>query len=144
MNDPVRPDEIRIADADRQAVADRLRAAHDDGYIDLSEFDERIADVWRMRTRGDLERVTRDLPAARSRPRPDGILFAATPGGVAMRVLSLIWLCVTAAAAAGSAVLALLIEDLSPLWFLMVSAPPGAVLLCLWSAGVGRRRRGDR
>lgn len=143
MNEPVQPDEVRISDADRQLVAERLRAAHDDGYLDLSEFDERVAEVWRLRTRGDLARVTRDLPAARPRPPRDGLVFSATGGGVAMRVLSIIWLCVTAATAAGTGVLALLTE-LSPWWFLLVSAPPGAVLASLWLAGVGRSRRGDR
>ncbi|MBC3194187.1 DUF1707 domain-containing protein [Pseudonocardia sp. C8] len=142
MNEPAHPDEVRISDADRKAVADRLRAAHDEGYLDLAEFDERVTEVWRMRTRGDLARVTRDLPAPRT-PRPDGLLFAASSGGVAMRVLSIIWLCVTAATAAGWGVIALLTEA-SPWWFLVVAAPPGAVLLALWLAGVGRPRRRDR
>lgn len=137
------PDQVRISDADRQAVADRLRAAHGDGYLDLAEFDERVAEVWRMRTRGDLARATRDLPAPRKQRPADGLIFSASPGGVAMRILSIIWLCVTAAAAAGWAVIALLTE-LSPLWFLVLSAPTGAVLGSLWLAGVGRARRGTR
>ena len=51
VNEPVHPEDVRISDADRQAVADRLRAAHGEGYLDLSEFDARVAEVWRMRTR---------------------------------------------------------------------------------------------
>ncbi|OLM16046.1 hypothetical protein Ae707Ps1_0304c [Pseudonocardia sp. Ae707_Ps1] len=143
VNEPVHHDDVRISDADREVVAARLRAAHSDGYIDLSEFDERVAEVWRMRTRGDLSRVTRDLPVARPQPRRDGLVFSSSPGGVAMRVLSIIWLCVTAAAAAGTGVVALL-TDLSPWWFLLVAAPPGAVLASLWLAGIGRPRRGGR
>ena len=142
VNEPVHPDEVRISDADRQAVADRLRAAHGDGYIDLSEFDERIAEVWRMRTRGDLARVTRDLPAAR-RQRSDGPVFTDSPGGIAMKVLTIIWLCVTAATASLWGAVALF-TDLDFPWFLVVAGPPGAVLLTLWLAGIGRPRRSDR
>lgn len=57
--------------------------------------------------------MTRDLPAERNPGRRDGLVFAASPGGIAMKVLSIIWLCITAAAAAGTTVLALL-TDLSP------------------------------
>ena len=143
VNEPVHPDDVRISDADRQAVADRLRAAHGEGYLDLSEFDARVAEVWRTRTRGDLTRATRDLPVPRKQRPADGLLFAASTGGIAMRVLSIIWLCVTAAAAAGWGVIALL-TDASPWWFLLISAPTGAVLVSLWLAGVGRPRRDDR
>lgn len=137
------PQQVRISDADRQAVADRLRAAHAEGYLDLAEYDERLTEVWRMRTRADLGRVTADLPAVAAPGRRDGAVFSATAGGVAMRVLSVIWLCLTAAAAAGTGVLALL-TDLSPWWFLIFSAPTGAVLATLWLAGAGRARRGGR
>ncbi|MBP2364441.1 DUF1707 SHOCT-like domain-containing protein [Pseudonocardia parietis] len=143
MNEPVHPEDVRISDADRQTVADRLRAAHGAGYLDLSEFDARVVEVWQMRTRGDLARVTRDLPAMPKQRPADGLIFSASSGGVAMKVLSIIWLCVTAAAAAGWTVIALLTE-LSPLWFLALAAPTGAVLLSLWLTGVGRPRRGGR
>ncbi|NIB31875.1 hypothetical protein HBB16_09260 [Pseudonocardia sp. MCCB 268] len=92
------PRRVRISDADRKAVADRLRAPRATSYLDLAEVRRAghrgLADAHR----GDLARVTRDLPAPRT-PRPDGLLFAAS-SGVAMRVLSIIWLCVTAATAA--------------------------------------------
>ncbi|MFG1633312.1 DUF1707 SHOCT-like domain-containing protein [Pseudonocardia alni] len=143
MDEVVGPEQIRISDAERQAVADRLRAAHAEGYLDLAEYDERVTEVWRMRTRGDLGRVTLDLPASSAPSRRDGLVFSATAGGIAMRVLTVIWLCITAAAAAGTSVLALL-TDLSPWWFLVFSAPTGAVLLTLWVAGAGRPRRGGR
>ena len=142
VSGPVHPDDVRISDADRHAVAERLRAAHDDGFIDLSEFDERVAEVWRMRTRGEMGRVTRDLPAPRRR-RNDGLVFADSAGGIAMKVLAVIWLCITAVAVSGWGVLSLTAGIESP-WFLWVAAPPGAVLLTLWLTGIGRPRRGDR
>ncbi|BBF99228.1 uncharacterized protein DUF1707 [Pseudonocardia autotrophica] len=142
VNEPVHPEQVRISDAERHAVAERLRTAHDDGFIDLSEFDERIAEVWRMRTRGELGRVTRDLPPPQRR-RNDGLVFADSAGGVAMKVLAVIWLCLTAVAVSGWGIVALTAGVEYP-WFLWVSAPPGAVLLTLWLTGIGRPRRGNR
>ncbi|MEQ3551007.1 DUF1707 domain-containing protein [Pseudonocardia nematodicida] len=142
MNQPARPEDVRISDADRQAVADRLRTAHDEGFIDLSEFDERVAEVWRMRTRGELGRVTRDLPAPR-RQRRDGLVFADSAGGVTMKVLAIIWMCLTAVSVSAWGILALTVDVTYP-WFLWVAAPPAAVLLTLYVSGIGRPRRGDR
>lgn len=140
MNEPLRPEDVRISDADRHSVAERLRAAHDEGFIDLSEFDERVAEVWRMRTRGDLTRVTRDLPAP-GRVRRDGLVFADSAGGVTMKVLAIIWMCLTAVAVSGWGIVALTTGVEYP-WFLWIAAPPGAVLLTLYVAGIGRPRRG--
>lgn len=140
MNEPVRPEDVRISDADRHAVAERLRAAHGEGLIDLSEFDERVAEVWRMRTRGELGRVTRDLPAPR-RVRDDGPVFADSSDGATMKVLAIIWMCLTAVAVSGWGIVAATTALEYP-WFLWVAAPPGAVLLTLYLAGIGRPRRG--
>lgn len=142
VNEPVRPEDVRISDADRHVVADRLRAAHDEGYIDLTEFDERVAEVWRMRTRGELVRVTRDLPTPR-RVRRDGVVFAGSPGGITMKILTIIWMCLTAVAVSGWGIVALTTGVEYP-WFLWISAPPAAVLLTLYLSGIGRPRRGDR
>ena len=57
-------DELRAADADREAAADRLRRAAGEGRIDLSELDERLERVYRARTYGELRTVTSDLPSA--------------------------------------------------------------------------------
>ena len=56
-----------MSDAERAQVQDRLRRAHDVGQLDLTEFDERVRTVWASRTRGELARITADLPA----PPPD-------------------------------------------------------------------------
>ena len=52
MTEPVRPQDMRVSDADRNLVQDRLRHAHDVGQLDLHEFDERVRTVWAARTRG--------------------------------------------------------------------------------------------
>jgi hypothetical protein len=54
---------MRVSDADRGEVQDRLSRAHDIGQLDLAEFDERVKSVWAARTRADLQRITADLPA---------------------------------------------------------------------------------
>ncbi|HXV92377.1 MAG TPA: DUF1707 domain-containing protein, partial [Pseudonocardia sp.] len=62
MTEPVRPEDMRVTDAERAAVQDRLRRAQEAGQIDIGEFDERVRSVWAARTRGQLARVTADLP----------------------------------------------------------------------------------
>ena len=62
MNEPVRPDDMRISDVDRERVQDQLKRAHDVGQLDLHEFDVRVQSAWAAKTRGDLVRVTADLP----------------------------------------------------------------------------------
>jgi hypothetical protein len=54
--------EERIADADRQAMVERLRTHYADGRLDLAEFEERVAAAWAARTRRELEPLASDLP----------------------------------------------------------------------------------
>ncbi len=62
--------ELRAGDADRQAAADRLRAAHDEGRLDLHEYDRRLAEAYAAVTYGDLERLFTDLPLRPAPPAP--------------------------------------------------------------------------
>jgi hypothetical protein len=54
---------MRAADADRERVAARLRAALDEGRLTLDELDERLREAYAAKTFGDLDRVVADLPA---------------------------------------------------------------------------------
>lgn len=54
---------MRVSDADRQAAADRLRAAMGEGRLDLLEYDTRLARAYAAVTYGDLEQLFDDLPA---------------------------------------------------------------------------------
>src|SRR3954452_17594116 len=56
--------EIRVSDRERQAAAERLRAAHDEGRLDFSEYDRRLADAYSSVTYADLDKLFVDLPAA--------------------------------------------------------------------------------
>ncbi|MFI0483430.1 DUF1707 domain-containing protein [Actinomadura sp. 9N215] len=57
------PPEMRAGDADRERVAQVLREAAGDGRLTLAELDERLDAVYAAKTYGELEPITRDLPA---------------------------------------------------------------------------------
>lgn len=59
---PHLPD-LRAADADRERVAEQLRDAMAEGRLDMEEFEERLEATYKARTYGELEPITRDLPA---------------------------------------------------------------------------------
>ncbi|TCK27137.1 uncharacterized protein DUF1707 [Pseudonocardia endophytica] len=130
---------MRVSDLARQEMAERLRRAHEEGLIDLSEFDERVGVVWGARTRDELRSVTADLPKPR-RQRNHGIVFADSAGGVAMKVLTTIWACVVAVALTSWGIMTLTGLTDDP-WWLWVAGPPGVVLLVLYVAGAGRPPR---
>jgi len=56
---------LRASDADRDAVAERLRDAAVEGRLETEELEERLQAALRARTYGDLDGVLADLPAKR-------------------------------------------------------------------------------
>lgn len=60
--------ELRVGDRDRHAAAERLRAFHDEGRLDFSEYDDRLAQAYSSVTYADLDRLFADLPARPSVP----------------------------------------------------------------------------
>ncbi|HLU59462.1 MAG TPA: DUF1707 domain-containing protein [Pseudonocardia sp.] len=140
MTEPVRPEDMRISDAERRAVQERLRLAHDIGQLDLGEFDDRVKSVWSARTRGELDRITADLPAPPTGSARRGV-FSDTGGGVAMRVLTIIWSSLAAVNLAVWGLIGLTTGSYVYPWWVWVAVPPGIVLLVLYVAGIGRPRR---
>lgn len=57
-----RRENLRAADVDRQFVAERLKAALDEGRLSLGEYDDRLKETYAARTYGDLDAVLKDLP----------------------------------------------------------------------------------
>lgn len=55
-------DDIRVSDAERAEVADRLGKHYGDGRLDKEEFDERVARAMTAKTRADLNGLFADLP----------------------------------------------------------------------------------
>lgn len=60
---PVPEDTVRAADADREAVAERLRLAAGEGRINFDELDERLGYAYNAGTYGQLRALVADLPA---------------------------------------------------------------------------------
>lgn len=60
--DPVDPKDLRVSDAERQAVADRLQAALNEGRLELVEYDDRLQGAYQAKTYRELEALTADLP----------------------------------------------------------------------------------
>jgi hypothetical protein len=58
-----RQSSLRASDADRDAVAEKLRVAAVEGRLDADELDERVGLALRARTYGDLSRLLIDLPS---------------------------------------------------------------------------------
>ncbi|MGY1707714.1 DUF1707 domain-containing protein [Geodermatophilus sp. SYSU D00697] len=146
MTDPVRPDEYRVSDPERAVVQERLRRAVAAGQLDLHEFDTRVQSAWAARTRGELAAVTRDLPEpppAPPAPRrlPLGGAFSADAGGMAMRVLTIVWASITAINLVVWGLVSLTSGEFVHPWWVWVAGPPGAVLAVLYAVGIGRPRR---
>lgn len=115
------------------------------GQLDIHEFDERVQSAWAARTRGELERVTADLPvpppaAAAPGRRPAGRVFSADGGGITIRILSIIWLASLAVNVVVWGLVSVTNDEVIYPWPIWV-APAGVVLLVLYLAGIGRPRR---
>ena len=145
-----RPDPVhmRAADADRHRIADRLKAALDEGRLSLHEYDDRVREAYAARTYADLLGLVTDLPqpglsaedvtARRAAERRR----EARKLPMALMVLWTIW----AALAAVNVVVYVLVEAtvdedvyLWPVWLLV----PGAALLAV-TVGVQTIRQRDR
>jgi hypothetical protein len=55
---------VRVGDADREAVAAQLREHFADGRLTLEELNERLDQAFAAKTKADLNTVMRDLPQA--------------------------------------------------------------------------------
>lgn len=61
---------LRVSDAERNAVADKLSRHHADGRLDESEFKERLDAAMSAKTQGDLAGLFDDLPPLTNEPAP--------------------------------------------------------------------------
>jgi len=59
---PASDQNMRVSDAERQAVADRLAEHFSAGRLDQAEFDERVGRAMSAKTRADLNGLFDDLP----------------------------------------------------------------------------------
>jgi hypothetical protein len=61
---------MRVSDADRAEIADRLAKHYSDGRLDQAEFDQRLDQAMRAKTRADLMGLLTDLPEDRPQGGP--------------------------------------------------------------------------
>jgi hypothetical protein len=127
-------DEMRAADADRQAVADQLKGALDEGRLDLHEYDERLQQAYAAKTYGELQPLLSDLPAAAlpvpAQRDPEGLVTA--PDGEVRRQWLLgvwsSWVVVVGINVVVWLIASLASTDLIYFWPVWVAGPWGAVL----------------
>ncbi len=82
FRDPHADQHMRVSDAERQAVADRLGEHFADGRLDQAEFDERVGRAMSAKTRADLSGLFDDLPEPVDSPNVAGPSTAAWGPGV--------------------------------------------------------------
>ena len=68
---PYSDQNLRVSDAERQAVTDRLAEHFGDGRLDQAEFDERVGRAMNAKTRADLAGLFDDLPPTGTPARPE-------------------------------------------------------------------------
>ncbi len=134
---------MRVADTDRQGVAEQLRSAHAEGRLDLLEYDERVQQAWAARTYGELETLTADLP----RPRPPAVVQTGSEmrqphwqrrHGRDGRAAIAAWISVSLINVVIWALVCLAAMSWICPWWIWVAGPWGAVLLAGW---IGERAR---
>ena len=131
---------IRVSDAERNEVAERLAAHYSDGRLDQAEFDERVSRAMAAKTRGDLDGLFDDLPdpepagaSGTSRPAGPALPYRRRPRGTARPVL-VVALVIALAIAMGHAVTAVFLP-----WF-WVGVIAVAIVLISRSSHIRRDR----
>jgi Domain of unknown function (DUF1707) len=130
------PDELRVSDADRERVVDRLCAAAGEGRLTLAEVADRQAAAYAARFSGELAALLVDLPADEPHAAPPR---TGRPGGALLRdalrtilVINAIALCVGLSAMPGTAGVVVLLSGIT-------------IMLAVAAAEVVRREhRGER
>ncbi|WP_285648690.1 DUF1707 domain-containing protein [Actinomycetospora sp. NBRC 106375] len=127
-------DRMRVGDAERERVAERLASAHGEGRLTLAEYDERVRAAHGAVVAADLEPLTADLPTgpgpasapARAsaspatvpeRRRPSPLRVAVAVWAVVSLINVVIWVAVSVGTGAAVAP-----------WWIWVAGPWGVVL----------------
>jgi uncharacterized protein DUF1707 len=138
-------DGMRAGDADRQAVADKLRSALDEGRLDLGEYDERLQKAYGAKTYADLDGLLADLPGtvppsrAQLAPLADTDLVPVDQRNPTGRWLVHTWdgyFTTVGIVVAIWAVISLMTRDWQYFWPGWVAGPWGAVLLVVTITGL--------
>jgi hypothetical protein len=154
----VEREQLRVSDSERQAAVERLRLAHDEGRLNLDEYDTRLGAAYASVTYADLDQLFLDLPTAGSAPiahRPGpvapvapatraGVVAERTGGALARMPLALriLWINYAAVVAINLTVWLLVSSnsDESPYFWPMWLLIPGVALFTV-TAGIEAHRR---
>jgi hypothetical protein len=146
---------MRAADADREATAERLRVALEEGRLDLYEYDERLQRAYAAKTYAELDGVVVDLPgpvpaqrvesARQAGAEPPAPAVTAVPPQPAVRGHTARWLAevwlpylrVVGILTAIWAMASIGAREALFYWPLWVAGPWGAVLLFRTAGGLG-------
>jgi hypothetical protein len=140
---------LRASDGDREAVVERLRQAHADGRLDLTEFDERTRSAYAARTYAELATLTSDLPpmraattggAERDQPAPGLRPLGRALGDPSRRIVGSPWFFASFVNLVIWAIVCVATTDWIHPWWIWVAGPWGAVLVARW---LGERARGE-
>ncbi|MGH3288361.1 MAG: DUF1707 SHOCT-like domain-containing protein [Streptosporangiaceae bacterium] len=89
---------VRASDAERDQIAEILRAGYAEGRLNSAELDERLTAAYTAKTRADLDALTSDLPGAVSAATRDqsataALTFADPESGTGMHLNVCLLLC---------------------------------------------------
>jgi hypothetical protein len=90
--------DLRASDADREAVAERLRVASMEGRLDPAELDERMSAAYAARWCSELAALTADVtpaaPPARELARPTFARSSPSTNGLAIAslIVGVVWM----------------------------------------------------
>jgi Domain of unknown function (DUF1707) len=129
---PYSDQHLRVSDAERQAVADRLGEHFAEGRLDQDEFDERAGRAMSAKTRADLSGMFEDLPDLSTRPQTGTAPVPVRPRRQHRHSVLVLVLLVIVALAAAHAVVAATVPWL---WLAFVAA-----ILVLATRGTRRSR----
>ena len=150
----VEREQLRVSDSERQVAVDRLRHAHDEGRLDLDEYDRRLGAAYASKTYGDLDQLFLDLPAAGSVPvvHRSAVPVPRKSAGVAVAdgafarmpmALKVLWITYASVVAVNLTVWLLVSASVDeslyfwPMWLLIPGAALGTV-----TASIDAHRRG--
>ncbi|MFF0863290.1 DUF1707 domain-containing protein [Nonomuraea sp. NPDC003560] len=135
--------EMRASDVDRDRVAAILREHTAQGRITMEEFNERLEELYKSKTYGDLAKLTADLPDVDLRHRPAKPEAApATRGNLhpGMRAAWGAWATASAINWVIWLIVSLSSDHMIYPWPLWVMGPWGVILLMSTIFGNGPKR----
>jgi hypothetical protein len=137
--------DLRAADVDREFVAERLKAALNEGRLSLMEYDERLRDAYAAKTYGELDLVLADLPgvvpASQAQlvpqtPTPDPAPWSGRPVPKWLAQVWGAWLIAVSVNVAIWLAVSVTSPDDVYFWPIWVAGPWGAVLVAMTISGL--------